>query len=392
MTFTMLPVKGKNFIDRKEIVTEIIDTLSDRGVFMGFALYGIRRVGKSSIFIEVKRRLGGNDFVVPVYVNVWDLTEETVPEFVGILRNAIIDAYGPRLGLKYKAEELLQFPIKLLRDTMKSASINVTLGEDIEAILKWNERGKIDYNHLIDEVFDLAENLAKETDTRCALLIDEFPSLIELKLNGKKVGEPIIKKIRTIQERKKHVIISISGSVRKTMDMVAISSGSAFYKELILRGVKPLEPEYTRKLIEENLGGDATDDAYERIHELSNGIPFYVQAVGKKLRELKKDSIDLEDVDCAFDTFLGEEGTLIFKQQFKQLSPKERLIVKTMAKNGVYSLSEIAKAMKENPTNISWFLNNLEDKGVLIKEDPGRYGFMDPIFKKWLYQKFKDWS
>lgn len=386
MTFTLLPVKGKNFIDRKEILTEIIDTLTDRGVFMGFALYGIRRVGKSSIFIEVKRRLEGNDFVVPIYVNVWDLTEETVPEFARVLRDAIIDAYGPRLGLKYKAGELLQFPIKLLRDTMKSATINVALGEDIEAMLKWDEEGKIDYNNLIDEVFDLAENLAKETDTRCALLIDEFPSLIELKLDTKKVGEPIIKKIRSIQERKKHVIISISGSVRKTMDMVAISSGSAFYKQLILREVKPLEPEYTREVIEENLGGDATDDAYERIHELSNGIPFYVQAVGKKLRELKKDTIHLEDVNYAFDTFLGEEGTLIFKQQFKQLSPKERVIVKTMAKNEVYSLSEIAKAMKDNPTNISWFLNDLEDKGVLIKEDPGRYRFMDPIFKKWLHQ------
>ncbi len=390
MAFTMLPVKGKNFIDRKEIVSDIINTLRDRQVFMGFALYGIRRVGKSSIFIEVQRRLEGDDFIVPVYVSLWDLTEETVPEFVKILRNAVIDAYGPRLGLKYKAEELLQFPIKLLRDTMKSLRVNVTLGENIEAILKWDEREKIDYNRLIDEVFDLAENLAKETGTRCALLIDEFPSLTELKLNGKKVGEPIVKKIRTIQERKKHVIISISGSVRKTMDMVAISSGSAFYKQLILKEIKPLEPEYTRKLIEENLGGDATDDAYKQIHKLSNGIPFYVQAIGKKLRELKKDTINVKDVDNAFNTFLEEEGTLIFRQQFKQLSPKERLIVKTMAKNDVYILSEIAKAMKENPTNISWFLNDLEDKGVLIKEGPGRYGFMDLIFKKWLHQKFED--
>ncbi len=387
MTFTMLPVKGKNFIDRKEIVTEIINTLCDKQIFMGFALYGIRRVGKSSIFIEVQRRLDGNGFVVPVYVNAWDLTEETVPEFIRVLRNAIIDAYSPRLGLKYKAEELLQLPIKFFRDTMKSATISVTLGEDIEAILKWGEREGIDYNHLIDEVFNLAENLAKETDTRCALLIDEFPSLIELKLNGKKVGEPIIKKIRTIQERKKHVIISISGSIRKTLDLVAISSGSAFYKQLILREIKPLEPEYTKKLIKENLGGEATNDAYDRIHELSSGIPFYIQAIGKKLRELKKDIINIEDVDNAFDTFLGEEGTLIFRQQFKQLSPKERLIVKTMARNEVYSLSKIARAMKENPTNIGWFLNDLEDKGVLIKEGPGRYRFMDPIFKKWLHQK-----
>ncbi|MCK4491123.1 MAG: ATP-binding protein [Candidatus Altiarchaeales archaeon] len=390
MTFTMLPVKGKNFIDRKKITTEIINTLTDKQVFMGFALYGIRRVGKSSIFIEIQRRLERNDFVVPIYLNVWDLTEETVPEFAKVLRNAIINAYGPKLGLKYKAEELLRFPIKLLGDTMKSLRVNVTLGEDIEAILKWDEQEKIDYNYLIDEVFDLAENLAKETDTRCALLIDEFPALIELKLNGKKVGEPIIKKIRTIQERKEHVIISISGSVRKTMDMVAVSSGSAFYKQLILREIKPLKPRYTRKLINENLGGEATDDAYEQIHKLSNGIPFYIQAIGKKLRELRKDTINLKDVDSAFNTFLGEEGTLIFRQQFKQLSPKERLIVKTMAKNEVYVLSEIAKAMGENPTNISWFLNDLEDKGVLIKEDPGRYMFMDPIFKKWLHQKFED--
>jgi len=388
MAFTMLPVRGKDFIDRKKILDEMIDTFCDKNVFMGFGLYGIRRVGKSSIFLEIHRRFKGNDFVVSVYVTVWDLTEETIPEFLKILRNAIIDAYRPRLGLKYRVEELIQLPAKFFREAVKSLTISVNLAEDIEAILKLDVERRADYNYMIDDVFDIAENLAKETNTRCVLLIDEFPSLIELKLKGKKVGESIVRKIRTIQERKKHTIISISGSIRKTMEVVALSSGSAFYKQLILKEIKPLKPEHIKQLIKGNLGCGASANAYERVHELSNGIPFYAQAIGKKLREMRKELIDVGDVDKAFDTFLKEEGTLIFKQQFRQLSPKERLIVKTMAESEVYNLSEIAKETNENPTNVSWFLNNLEGKGVLIKEDRGKYEFADPIFRKWLHQNW----
>ena len=69
----------------------------------GFAIYGMRRVGKSSVFIEVARRLKENKKIVPVYFSVWRLSEFTVEEFCNLLTKEIIDAYRLLLGLKYRA-------------------------------------------------------------------------------------------------------------------------------------------------------------------------------------------------------------------------------------------------------------------------------------------------
>jgi len=57
MAFTLqLAVKG-DFIDRDDILADMITTLRDKCIRMGFALVGPRRIGKTSILKEVAERL-----------------------------------------------------------------------------------------------------------------------------------------------------------------------------------------------------------------------------------------------------------------------------------------------------------------------------------------------
>jgi AAA+ ATPase superfamily predicted ATPase len=350
---------------------------------IGFALYGKRRIGKTSIFKEVYRRLKAEENIVPVYFSLWDLVEGSVSELIRKFSSAVLEEYRARLSLKYKAKELLKSPVTLLKDILREMEMSVKLRDDIEFLMSF--RGGIDHD-LIERAFNLPEQLAQETKTKCILLMDEFPSIMDLK-NGSKIGEGIIKKIRTIHEYQKRVVLCISGSIRKTMEIVALSSTSAFYHQFVVREVKPLSERYVYELIHRNTRKKVSKEALRRIFEFSNGIPFYVQFLGRELE--RKEKIEAKDVEEAVDEFLMEEGNVIFKEEFGALSPKERAIIVAMATEELSTPSKIAKSTSENLNAVGMYLRYLEEKGVIRRENKGIYSFEDPVFKRWLTWKYR---
>lgn len=384
MGFTLRPVDGKDFVDREDIVEDMVATLSDKKSLIGFALYGKRRIGKTSVFKEVHRRLKAAEDVVPVYLSLWDLVEGNVEEFGRRFSTAILEEYGPRLSLKYKAKELLKSPASLLKDLLREMEVSVKLRDDIEFLMSFGGE-EMDYDALIEGAFNLPEKLAEETKTKCVLLIDEFPSITDLK-NGSRIGEGIIKKIRTIHEDQKGVVLCISGSIRKTMEVVALSPSSAFYRQFVVKEVKPLPEKYVYELIHRNTRKKISKDALKRIFEFSGGMPFYVQFLGRELE--RKERIGAKDVEEVIDEFLREEGNLLFKEEFGALSPKERMVVVAMATEDLSTPSKIAKNTGENLNAVGMYLGYLEDKGIVRRENRGIYLFEDPVFKRWLAWRY----
>ncbi len=378
MVFSLKPVKGKEFIGRKKLVSEMVFELSNIKSKDGFALYGIRRIGKSSVMYEVIRRLEKIDAVVPVYFSLWDLTENTLEEFSIKLSSKILDAYKNKISLKYKVKNLRDISIELLKQIIKELKVSVKVKNDIEFLLSF-EKGRTKPDFLVEKVFGLAEELAKDTNTKCVLFLDEFPDIVDLK-NGKKVGKQIINKIRTIFERYKYSVLCIAGSIRKTMDTTVLHQGSAFYGELICREIKPLPKKDVFDLVELHL--KATKKAKEKIYTFSNGIPFYIQVVGREL--LKKRKIDEKAVIEAINEFIEQEGNLLFRERFEVFSVGEKQIILLMSHKGKITYSVLNSKLGKKISNISTYLSYLEEKGEIHKIEKGKYKLLDPVFGMWL--------
>ncbi len=376
MRFTLQPVKGDEFVNRTEILSEILFELRNKRSTTGYALYGKRRVGKTSILKEVQRQLDETDDIVTVYYSVWNLVEFTLPEFCHRFSMAIIDAYRPHIGLKHKAKDLLQTPISVLRKMLDKAEFKIVYHE-IEFLLSTN--AKTDKDVAVERVFDLSEKLAKSTGTKCVLLLDEFPSLIDLKSDNVKVGEAILKKIRTISEEWEQTSLCISGSIRSTMELTVLSSTSPFYRQMIVKEVKPLKKEYVGEILRRNI--DIPDEGIDEIYNFSGGIPFYIQFIGKMIERAGETT--LESIKGLENEFLMEEGDILFKGEFNALSSKERLIVMNIA-NGHHSPKELANVIGGRVSNISHFLMYLREMGYVSKEDRGYYVLEDPVFERWM--------
>lgn len=387
MGFTLKPAVKENFINREDLLDEMVNTLIDERLDMGFALIGPRRVGKTSILLEVASRLKGKKKVVVVYFSVWDLVENTLREFSDQLTKTVLTAFKDELSVRYKIRRLLKAPGERIKEVLKEAGISIKILDEIEIELLRKDK-VLDANLLLEKVFVLTEELSKEFNIRTVLMLDEFPSLADI-ANGKRLGEGVIRKIRTIHEQLEHTILCVSGSIRKTMEMAVLSPSSAFYRQFIVKMIEPFNEVTTGELLSKNLAQRLSPQVVEAAHNLTTGIPFYLQLLGRQLQRVSAKIIEPETVKEAFEEILEEEGTIIFEEGFSKLSDKEKATLKTMVEYKAQKLNEISMNMGEGINVVSKYLEYLIAKGLIQKEARGVYKIADPVFEKWLLKKFR---
>jgi len=384
MAFTLQPAVGEFFVNRKAIVEEMVSTLSEKNLLMGFALVGNRRMGKSSIFQEVCRELSKKKDIVPVYFSSWSLIEKSVEEFCRILAFSALERYKQKLSLRYRIKDLVKVPVNKLFDFLRTIDVRIKILEEIEISLS-TRKGAKDLSLMLEQALTLPEKLASETDTRCILFLDEFPSVVELgSSNGRMIGEQIIRKVRTIQENYRRTVLCISGSIKKSMELAALSSASPFYRQFIVKNVEPFRKNDLRELLEKNLRTKLPGDVINTCYQLSGGIPFYIQFIGRGLLKLRGKNITSAYAVEIFDELLREEGNLLFTEEFKSFSSRERKVLVAMAKNNSYKLNEIAKHLEQGLNAVGRYLEYLVKKGAITKENRGIYKFVDPVFEKWV--------
>lgn len=385
--FTLKPVTGEDFVNRKSLIDEMLRELSKKKSTIGFALYGNRRVGKTSVLREVQRRLKSKGDCICIYFSLWELVPTTVEGFIKTFSRGIIEGFRPKLPFKYKASEMAKMPVTVIRNMLREVKMGAKMSDEIELFLTFKGAKDTDYSAMLRRTFELPDKLAELGGVKCVLLIDEFPSIIDLK-NGKRLGKDVLGLIRTVQEEHKRTAICISGSIRKTMESAALSPSSPFYRQFIVREVRPFNKEDVKELLNRNLAKTTykiSEDGIEAIYDHTAGIPFYVQFLGRKLLRAKG-KIDKGFVKRITDELLTEEGNVIFTEEFKMLSPKEKKVVISIAA-GNHTPSEISTNIDETANTTSRFLIYLLEKGVVEKKN-GTYLLSDPVFEKWIHKKY----
>ena len=309
------------------------------------------------------------------------MREDTAQEFARDLSEKIIDAYRPKLGLKLKVAEMAKIPFDILRKILSEVKVGVGIKGEIEFFVKYEAGQPMED---VKRAFQLAELLAEETKLKCILFIDEFPSLMELQ-NGGRAGETLVKRIRTWNEQFKRTALSISGSIRATMNTVAFSSASAFYKQLLIREVKPMEEKYVKEILKKGKI-KFTRETISEVSKESGGIPFYVQLIGRELQEEKE--ANAKTIQGVVKRIIEDQGNVLFKEMVVNLSPKERLVLIGLSESKEKTPIAIANGTKTKFPTVTWALSELQEKGFVEKQEDGTHAIVDPFLEKWLEWKY----
>ena len=184
---------------------------------IGALLTGPRRVGKTSLLLEAKRRLARRG-VVAVYASARRAPFGRLDEFIGHLIVQTLESFRGMMGLGARAPGMLAMGGGTLADFLKGAGVSAEVGEGIARALSF-ARGESPYAAgAVSDAFMLPDRLAVQCGRRCALIIDEFPSLADLKAEGgRAVGGSIMRAVRTFHEEYMQTVLAVSGSTPRSI-------------------------------------------------------------------------------------------------------------------------------------------------------------------------------
>ncbi len=255
----------KLFFGREQLLERILQTLHNNSLL----LHGERRIGKTSLQHQLKKRLEAMEDPAyeffPVYIDLQGTREE---HFFSTLGEEIFEGLAPVLnGLDPSAPFSDSYTYR-------------DLVADLRAILK-----------------ALRQRTSKRV--RLVLLIDEVD---ELNAYDPKVNQ----KLRGLFMKSfaEDLVAVVSGvSIKREWDR----EGSPWYNFFEEIDVGPFQPEHARELVEKPIRGvfQLQDGVVERIVELTGGRPYRIQRLCMKLvsraYELKRSDIAVVDVEAIGD-------------------------------------------------------------------------------------------
>jgi AAA+ ATPase superfamily predicted ATPase len=388
MSFSLYPVSDKDFIGRDEIIKELVKELTSKNR-IGFSLSGIRRIGKTSILKEAKRVLEKKDIIV-IYISVWRIVPLTVDEFAKIMNRTIISEFQKKLQKKIKFEQLLVTGAKALATFLQNLKLSSTVAEDLEVSISYIRKESDDVEDAIKKSFSLIEDLSKMTGTKSILIIDEFPSLVDLTYGTKnqKIGTEIVRLLRTLFEDFKYTKLVVSGSFRDTLENLVAKEKAPFYKQLLLRQITPFKEDEFEEFLKHYLPAlrFEDNDTKTELYKIASGVPYNLQLIGKEIQYLELAKIDKKRLDEVICSVLKKEGEYSFKEFISRLSPTEIKVLKGLAKSPGLTPIEISRQEFIDENSVNACLNTLEKKAIIEKIERAKYGFTDNMFARWLNQ------
>lgn len=392
MTFLLTPVTGDRLVGRRAELARLVGDLSDKKSRIGVLLAGPRRVGKTSLLLEAKRRLEARGIVV-VYVSVWRASIDRLDVFTEYLLGETLESFRGRIGLRTRASNLLSMRGGALADFLKGAKVTAEVAEGITYALSFARGDASDAAKAVSDAFMLPDQLAAQCGRRCALIIDEFPSLADLKADGKRaVGGSIVRAVRTFNEEYGHTVLAISGSAPGAVRDAASSHSAPLYRQLSSMEIEPFGSDGVSEFVSEYLPDvSASGDGIGRLLGASGGLPYNLQAIGREIGRIGAGDLDAGLVDKAVAGVVAREGRVHFDAYLAAMQPAEVRAARIMALRGAgeacrpHDMSRTVAGSGGLPMNkATALLSGMLAKGIVLREGAGRYRLADPLFGAWL--------
>ena len=123
------------------------------------------------------------------------------------------------------------------------------------------------------------------------------------------------------------------------------------------------------------------DEGYvEELQNLTLGFPYFLKFITLELAKDHK-RVKASDIEEHKKELFGALGEAKFKIDYKNQSPNEQMILRSLAEKDIYRFK--AKSLKEIP-NYTKYLERLCARGLLNWEKRGVYSIYHPLFLEWL--------
>ncbi|RXJ74960.1 hypothetical protein CS022_01945 [Veronia nyctiphanis] len=265
--FSRKIAQGNSFFDRDEQRRALIVELSSSGSVW---LSGERRVGKTSVAVQVCRELSLNAEQYGFTTLAWSKCDisscATMEAAKRKILQAVADVASDIAGRDQKA-------VEGIRQFFARFDPEFAIGGKDIAKLTLKLRTSHSMDNPLRDALTALDALARDKGSQAVLIIDEFQTLSEIKADE---GEKIEWEIRSALQDSSRVAMVFAGSKKRMMSDAFVNKNRALYGQCrrVKIGNLP-ESDCTRQLkkVATECGFEYDEGALERISEISKGHP-----------------------------------------------------------------------------------------------------------------------
>ena len=404
------PVAGNALFGRerdiKYVCENCVETVRKRGQRCFIALIGIRKVGKSSIIHEVKRRY---DEVPDIYATIincyeWrDNSDDFFKYYAIQVMNEFIKRRGYLDGVKLipkpdtwdyekKFDEIMQSI-----DSLGSEALKHGVGALEFLQHETTKRGRpAAYRTIIH----LPQYLAEEASIYFQIIFDEFQEIANLN-KLPEVQETLgniyrhFRSIWILKPLEHRVNYMITGSRLGQLRIIISSPREPLFGHFHNYGIKSLTRPDAKEMIETLMPQEGFSfeklEMIKELLDLSDSNPYYIREILQAAAtRASEDKIITEDDfrHGVQDTFFSESGTLngYFAQYFRDYQqdyPQGRDVMISLAE-GNTTTEEVAQDLKRPVSTVKKHLQELEYWNAVKNRNIDKYYINNPVFNFWL--------
>jgi AAA+ ATPase superfamily predicted ATPase len=367
----------EKIVDRKEETNKIVDTMMDKKSNVNYALIGHRRIGKSTILGEVRRRLKGK--LIVSYVDFGEFRYSPV-ELAERLTEELTQGYYDTLPPGSKLKAKVTSAISQLKEIRRLrarfvAGIDERGGPTIGIDPYVKEREE-NYPKALKDAFDYANKISEASGRRVVIIIDEFQHVTEYKKFADLKN--ILDVIRVILERRKNVSFIVSGSRIHYLKNILAEGGSPLFGHFVILEIKELAKDYAIELFLKSQSAATKQDA-QLAYDLVGGHPFYLVMLAQAYRKgeplAETYTRLLTSATGALYIYVNYIITEDLGSDYKSTAYWKILVSLSAGKKTV---SDIAQETSIKMTSLPKFLTKLMEYDIVQKAE-GKYNIADKI-------------
>ncbi|WP_434511203.1 AAA family ATPase [Desulfitobacterium sp. AusDCA] len=365
------PVSEEDIVDREDFLISLETRLLECQSIM---LAGPRRIGKTSLALEVIRRIKGKEN----YVAFVDLFRyNTKRELALALINACLEN---RSGIS-KTTTALKDGLKKITG---AAKLTAKL-QDLEVAFGLPGESKSD-DDLFNYALELPEILAQKDKKHMVLVFDEFQEVIRI------AGEDALKVMRSYFQVQQHVAYLFLGSKEGMMNTIFGDKKQAFYRFATILPIPSIPPEAWIEYISRKFQAQKitiSDQVILEVLSLSGGHPqdtmLLCSEIYYSLLEAGVNNLGLDFVRLGYERALSSLSP-VFDELLDELGgigSTRRVLISLARGLRIYS------GLSSNPNEVKRAVDVLIDKAIIEKSGRGAYHFVEPMLKEYLNRKIE---
>lgn len=357
------------------------------GVRRHTALLGLRRIGKTLLLDEVRRRHAGTAIARLDVDSIVSSPEDFARAFVAEALRAVlrIRSGAPHVG---ESDEGLRSAAAAVHPDLEAFIAQLVTDAHAET-----------HGRLLSQSLRFPAEVASRTGIPLLIMLDEFQEIIRLMTFRETTT--LLGAFRAALDRPGRVVFVVAGSRVTALRRIIEDGGSPLFTRFTSMELRPFHLEATSELAG-RIWGDETrfePDAAVRLQRLTGGWPFYVHAVAVRADALVRagpDKITPDIVDIALQQELtGHSGNIALHCQYLLQSAtasdngarRNRLetLLRYVARQGGVPRARVARHISRHYSQNDTYsaINQLIDTDFILETD-GVLRLSDPVFAVWL--------